>query len=40
MSLEQSYINLYTTHRAKLFAGAPDALNQYRDAAMETFRMQ
>ncbi|MBQ7685660.1 MAG: Fe-S cluster assembly protein SufD [Bacteroidaceae bacterium] len=40
MSLEQSYINLYTTHRAKLFAGAPDALNQYRDVAMETFRMQ
>lgn len=40
MNLEQSYIDLYTANRAKLFAGAPDTLNQYRDAAIETFRTQ
>ena len=40
MNLEQSYIDLYTANRTKLFAGAPDTLNQYRDAAIETFRTQ
>ncbi|MBO4451603.1 MAG: Fe-S cluster assembly protein SufD [Bacteroidaceae bacterium] len=40
MSLEQSYIDLYAANRAKLLAGAPDSLNQYRDAAMEAFSTQ
>jgi Fe-S cluster assembly protein SufD len=40
MSSEQPYIDLYAANRAKLFASAPDTLNQYRDAAIETFRTQ
>ena len=40
MSSEQPYIDLYAANRAQLFAGSPDILNQYRDAAIETFRTQ
>lgn len=40
MSLEQAYIDLYKAHRTQLFAGAPNALNQMRDVAIDTFCKQ
>ena len=40
MNNEQTYIQLYDSHRDSLFASAPQPMNAVRDRAMQTFQQQ